>query len=521
MNIFDGCFVYRAAIFVLYLITEHILHVLADVIFSSVYQIFCSNLNYIDSYVLHSYSQLKIKLMKIMKFRNLLLVLIMGFVSPLMARQEANELIERAEFLIQNNRYEDALVMLDQAIEKSPKDVTLYYKKATTYMGMSKFRDAIRTLEKAVEIKPDYFEAHEILGNLYAQYRKATKAVEHYQKAYEAVELEEEKLRFKFEILNILQMVGKDRKTLPHIEDAKKIIGEDNFDLMFFEAVYYNETDQFQKAVEVLEKLIVDVPAVPGNEKYYFNLGLAHHRLGNYTKADEYLKNADNGPYKAQMRQFHPKYYFALANTYYTVYEYGEANNFNDIALAIDPALSEALELQKKLASIKTNKKKIIEAMEAGMKAEKDKNKMLDAQKELILLYYQGGDYQKAVLASKEYVTQRPVDLQVVYMLAVAESKLSMFGEAATDLSKAVQNPRIAPELRASLYFTLGLIYKSEKKWELAEKAFISADSGEFRFAARYEFEQVAKLRSIENEDSDEDTEMTDEESGDDGGKKK
>ncbi|GAB4340127.1 MAG: hypothetical protein OHK0038_19530 [Flammeovirgaceae bacterium] len=431
-------------------------------------------------------------------------------------------LLERADFLLQNNRYEEAIVMLDEAAKKEPTNADIRYRKATTFMALTKLKDATKELEEAVKINPNYYQAYEILGNIYSQVRQVSKAVENYQKAYDTDPNAENKLSYKFAILDLMQKTGTLADAKPHIEDAKKVLGEDNFDLKFYEVLYLNETDQYEQAAQIMSELIKEIQPMPGNEIYYYQYGLALHKLEKYKEAEEVLKNADGGPFRAKLKQFTPEYYFSLANCYFLVYEYNEADKFNNIALKLNPAFQQSLELQKKLAVIKSENKKYIEALENELKQIKDKPTFQEKQKSITKVYYQTGDYQKVVLTTKEYLKDNPTDLEMIFLEAVAENKLSIFADAANILSKVVENPKITPQLKVSFYFTLGLIYKNMKDYTKAEEAFKKAGVGPFSYAARYEYDMVHKLRHAAGQDSNDETQMDEEgeDEGDEGGKK-
>ncbi|MCS6834249.1 MAG: tetratricopeptide repeat protein, partial [Flammeovirgaceae bacterium] len=124
-------------------------------------------------------------------------------------------------------------------------------------------------------------------------------------------------------------------------------------------------------------------------------------------------------------------------------------------------------------------------------------------------------------LTTKEFLKDNPTDLEMIFLEAVAENKLSIFADAASVLSKVVENPKITPQLKVSFYFTLGLIYKNMKEYTKAEEAFKKAGVGPFAFAARYEYDLVHKLKHNAGQDSDEDMQMSDEggDEGDEGGR--
>jgi tetratricopeptide (TPR) repeat protein len=58
-----------------------------------------------------------------------------------------------------------------------------YYNIGVVYTSSNKFKEAIETYEKTIEIKPDYYEAYYGIGVAYAMLNEFDKALEAYEKA--------------------------------------------------------------------------------------------------------------------------------------------------------------------------------------------------------------------------------------------------------------------------------------------------------------------------------------------------
>ncbi|MDW7695170.1 tetratricopeptide repeat protein [Flammeovirgaceae bacterium SG7u.111] len=432
-----------------------------------------------------------------MKQIKISLVLIFCFLlnSFAWAQSEAEDLADQATQLITNHRYEEAIVMLDQAIKKDPKYAKAYFKKANCYIGLSKFKNAIQEMERAVKVKPDYYEAYEVLGNLYAQFRNAPKSVKNYESAFANDNNVENRLKYKLQIVDILFTVQQHQQILAHIEDAKKL-GINSFDLKFLEAQYFNYIGDYKTASDLLAKIINEVPEVEGNEKYFFELGYAYHKMGEYAKGEEYFKKADNGEYKVKIRQFTPEHYLEVAEVYFSVYEYGKSEDYLKLAQKINPTTDGALDLEAKLAAVKTSKTKLIEVAEKQLvQAEKDGNVQPDKYYELAVLFFQNEEYSDALEQCAKYNSISTRDYKAMFLQVACEYKLKQPESATEMLSRSVKNPKLTPEIKAKFNFLIGLSYESAGNYDQAEGFFRSAAKGPFRGAAAIELEEVFKSK--------------------------
>ncbi len=396
--------------------------------------------------------------------------------------------------LTQNDRHADAIMMLDEILKADPENARAYFIKGNSLIHMGKFPEAVASLEKATEVRTSYFEAYELLGNLYAQAKNADKAIENYEKAYEHDQEIENKLKYKIEIINILYLVRRHQYILAHIEDAKKLV-PNNFDLTFLEAQYYNYIGDYMTAKGILDKLITEVPEREGNEMYFFEMGYTLHQMEEYEKAKTYFAKADGGEYRVKIREFTPEFYLQAAEIYFSVYEYERAEENMNIALKIDPSLTQAYELQSKLAAIKTPKSEIIKATEANAKVvEKDGNKPLEKYYELAVLYYQARDWQSAANYCDKILEEKNMDIQTHYLRAACEYQLKEQGPSGSFLGRMIKNPSLGTEIRARIFFMLGLVNKSTDNLEAAEECFQNSAVGPFKGVATRELESILKM---------------------------
>lgn len=450
--------------------------------------------------------------MQILRTYRVLLFMIccLGIFSMAEARQKpAEELMDQVEFLLNNSRYDEALGIIEEALKAAPKDAKIHFRKAETLIGLGKFKQSIGTLEKAVQIDPKFIDAYEMLGNLYSQFRKAPQAVKNYEQAYaiatakaeampnnpeEQAKLNSDRLRYKIEIINILFLVKRHKFAKPHIVQALEM-EPDNFDVKFMNVQYLNEVEEHQEALSIMETLIGEVPEMEGNEKYFFELGVAYHMTGAYAKAQKEFEKIKSGPELSRTRMFQPEYYFSVSMAYFTVYAFDEAEKYLDITIAIKPDYKEAFELKQQLAGIRVPKGKMIGAVQEQLKIEKDPKLLAEKYHELAYLHYQSEEYEESIGACDESLNINEKQLDVVFLKAMCEYKKQEPDEAAAMLDKIVKNPQLNPAIKARFHFARGLIYKAGGNLSAAESAFKSSYTGKYRAASRNELTLVFKQK--------------------------
>ncbi|MGB0523050.1 MAG: tetratricopeptide repeat protein [Flammeovirgaceae bacterium] len=427
--------------------------------------------------------------------------------------EKIQDLLDNAEHLTINNRVDDAIAVYDQIIKLAPNKPLSYYRKGELFITKGRFIDAIKTLEQGVKIEnpskatitdktkvsEDYLNALELLGNLYSQLFKAKNAVFYYESAYNLDDNTENKLRYQLEILNILFAVHRHQFSKKYLDKAKALQPE-NFDVRFFEGLYYNELEQYEEALPILEKLIAEVPKTEGNEKYFFELGKAYFELGKYQKAKAAFKDADGGSVKFRLKEYQPEYFYMIAQALYDVLEFEISEEYLKIALQLDPGMTKAHELNQKIAGINQPKGKLIDAKKAAVESAEKEGKtdiLIENYRELAALYYQNSDYELSLDAIENWeALAKDIDLYRTLLKSMVEYKMNQPDEGLIMLNKVVKNPRMNPVAKARFHLVRGLIYMSQDKLKEAEAAFRGAYKGPFRPVCREYLNKIVKIKA-------------------------
>ena len=75
------------------------------------------------------------------------------------------------------NKTEDAIKLLDDVLEKDPNNIHVLNNLGMIHSGISSFKASKKFLEKALKIKPDFFQAANNLANLFLKLNKADEAI--------------------------------------------------------------------------------------------------------------------------------------------------------------------------------------------------------------------------------------------------------------------------------------------------------------------------------------------------------
>jgi tetratricopeptide (TPR) repeat protein len=419
-------------------------------------------------------------------------------VPPPAAKNNKQELVQRANDLMEANRFEEAILMLNDAVKSDPNDAELCYKQGICLVGMANFREAVTPLTKATTIKKNYVEAYQELGHVYYELRNVKGAVGAYDMAFKYDEDVAQKLTYKLQILDILFSLNKYGLAKAHLYDAKSLpdgLGE-SFDVKFKEAQYLNLSGKYEEALKILQVIIDDeVQAVEGNEQYFYEMGVSLHMLGKYKEADAEFTKAKNGEYILKIRRYSPETYYEIATTYYNILDYETSEKYLNIVKAISPGFVDVNKLSLNLAAIKADNKATIKATEEEIKKQKDQIQLAKMQEDLAFLFFKASNYQAAEMSADACLKIREFDMKVTFMKAMCEYKLKQPAQAQDLLLRASKNPRLSQEEKARLSFVLGLLYRSGDNQADAAKQFRNASVGPFKSASLVQIEEINRIR--------------------------
>jgi tetratricopeptide (TPR) repeat protein len=416
------------------------------------------------------------------------------FITRLAAAQNGDGLnyYVSAEKLRQENNFRAAIDMYDKAIKEEPTNYKYIFQKGKCYILLKDQENAIRCFEKTVELQKDFVQAYFRLAWLYRQKEKYNEAIKYFDAAFKYEKDPKEKLQYKDNILEILFKTDRLKEAGEHIKDAKSI-APDDIRILYFEAKYNNAIGKYDLAKSAMEKATANLsPENPEDAaRYYFELGYALHKLGNYEKANEVFKKANYGTFKSLIAEMTPQFNFALAVSYYKVFEYKKAKEILDYTLNIDNSYSQAHDLLAKIAAASTDKTMVLEHKKTSIATERDPMRKAAKYRELCEMQFESAIYADAILSADECLKIQPKNYAVTFIKAMALYKNKDVETAKVLLSELVNYPGLDLETKAMYNFALGLICKNSQDRTQAVSFLKAASFGSFRYAATKELEQL------------------------------
>lgn len=153
-------------------------------------------------------------------------------------------LVEIINVYLNANKVDDAMKYLNIAIETDPTNASYYFAKGTLYDKLQNTQEAVKSYEKAIELKSDYFDAYYNLGALYfnlgvKQIDVANSIPSNQPDKYD---IEKNKADAEF------------KKAIPFMEKAHEINPTDKFTMESLKTLYYR-LGILDKHAEMIEKL--------------------------------------------------------------------------------------------------------------------------------------------------------------------------------------------------------------------------------------------------------------------------
>ncbi|NQV18254.1 MAG: tetratricopeptide repeat protein [Armatimonadetes bacterium] len=185
---------------------------------------------------------------------------------------------------LKQEKYEEAIAVLTQIAEADDNPV-VWLKIGKIYLDIEYYEEAQEAFERAVEIDPEFAEAHCELANLFFDQDMFDEAVPYYELSSKAFPDDEEVQK------KLAKCYHKTGKLDSAIKQYKDLIAEqpDNLNAFLNLAGAYRITNQDEKAIETLLEL---KELAPENPKVYTQLADAYVALKNYKEAENNANKA-------------------------------------------------------------------------------------------------------------------------------------------------------------------------------------------------------------------------------------
>ena len=192
---------------------------------------------------------------------------------------------QRALFYVENNEFEKALSQLDTAIAMKPEYAQFYYAQGQVFELMGNYISALVSYEKAIQYKSYYPDTWKKLANLYmrvGQYEKASQVLR------DLTDDQPDSLQYELALAESYVFDQKPQLALERLNYYEKQGGK-SLDKIRLQGMAYFVQDNFERAIDLLDKYII---AVPQNYLAIKYLGIACIKVGKSEKGISALNRA-------------------------------------------------------------------------------------------------------------------------------------------------------------------------------------------------------------------------------------
>lgn len=399
------------------------------------------------------------------------------------------------ENLRKAKRYDAALQQYSLAVKAEPEAADYWYGMAECWWDMKNPVKALETLNKCSEAKKDYVKTYELAAKILDLGKSYDKAGDQYALAFEYHKEVPKQIAAAIGGAAAYNKAKMQDKALELLAKGKAI-QPDNLDLNYMEVKIFNQQKQYQKTVDALNTFLPKLPATMQQKDYarfYYELGLAYHKLEDYTKSTEALKKADFGTFKPRVYELSPEYFFKVADSYTKIYEYQKANDLLNTAVKIRPNYKEANDLLKEINEPGADIMKRIRAEMDSINKEKNAEKKSKMHCSLCRNQFKVGEYAAAAASAEECLRTNPKNIPFIFYKSIAQYKSGDHSMAIFEMDKISKAPTLPADTKAMMYFALGLMYKEDKQPQVAANYFRRMNGTPFAEAARLELKALRK----------------------------
>ena len=181
--------------------------------------------------------------------------------------------------------------------ETSPFKSEMYREMGRRLRDLNQPAQSLQYIQHAVNLAPDYAEAHNDLAISYEQNKDYPRAIEHYKRT---LELHPDSAWVYFNLGSCLSDSGAKEDVIPYLEKSLELFPDNEAALVNL-GVAYQRVNQIDKAVEVYAKAL---KLNKDNIQVLNNLAIVHARSGDFRNAVTYFQRAVTvAPYDQEIRE--------------------------------------------------------------------------------------------------------------------------------------------------------------------------------------------------------------------------
>jgi tetratricopeptide (TPR) repeat protein len=410
------------------------------------------------------------------------------------AQDEATMVFNRAEHLRKSNNLIAAIDEYERAIALDGSNPRFPFSKGMCYVTLKDFENAVLAFEQTVKLKPDFVPAYTMLAKCYESLDRFMKVEEALDKAFQHDTDIAKRLKYKESIIQIFIKQENYDRALRHVNDAKAAAPGDP-EMLYFEAMINNKKGNYEQAKKAMLSVTATLTTKEPQRiaKYYYELGFAYNKLGEYEKSGEAFNLANFGPYKPLIAKLSPQYYMSAALCYLKLNDFEKCKELLQTALKMQHNFSQAYMMLANIAKMEADQSEAIKIFQQALKAETDAQRQAKIYQSLAQLQLENGKFQDAIKSAEAYLKIDEKDYNVMFIQAMAHYKLKNYKQAVTLFDRLAGWVGLDLETKSKHEFALGIVYKEMKNYDMARQAFKRAQGGSFKTVAAMAEEEIAQ----------------------------
>jgi tetratricopeptide (TPR) repeat protein len=203
-----------------------------------------------------------------------------------LARWNVDAWIRLGGLYFDNKKYEEAVKVMDEAIELFPDDHTTNLILGLSLAQLNKHSDAKPYLRKAVELNPNDLTSLSSYAYSLSQLKENELAINYLKQA----------LTIKPDDVNLLGTLGLIYDSMQRWAECDSVYERalqiDSQNALVNNNYAYSLSERGDRLKEALKMAEIAIAAVPDNTSYLDTIGWVHFKLGNYREAKNYLEKA-------------------------------------------------------------------------------------------------------------------------------------------------------------------------------------------------------------------------------------
>lgn len=338
--------------------------------------------------------------------------------------------IEFANARMLEEKYKEAVKILDRAKVSDPECFDIYWTLSELYEKMEMKEAAVAAFEKCLQLRPTWSDwVHNFMGNFYYGLADYDAAISHYNKAIAG---NGEYTIYRENLAQAYQLLGSQKENEGAIEEAEKAFLEygertATSDAWNYVGNFYYRQKQYSKALPHYTRAI----SMNDREPVYFeNLGLSHEKLEVFEEAERNYRIA------AEVNSKDGESLNRLGVFYYNRKDYASAIEFYRKALERQPEEQSFLD-NLGLAYEKNGQPDL--ALEYYKKAAEKEPPDDELFNKIGLIYYKGGKYEEAMEYFRKAAETDKTNSIYIENIASSYRLLGKFANAMKYYRKAIE----------------------------------------------------------------------------------